>query len=159
LGKPCSGKSTLASKLSERLGCIHIGIPQILASALSGYRLITALKCDREEQESIKSKLSEENVEDVDGLKAKLDELELTMKDRAILIANLPRDELNTPETELPAEFMEAAEALLRGEAVSGEQLDRLFQVSLRQESYFKPAHSCPPACAHTTPGAPSEDY
>ncbi len=92
--------------------------------------MITALKCDREELEGIKLKLSEENVENAEGLKAKLDELELAIKERENNIANLPRDELNMPETEMPPEFTEAAEALLRGEAVSGEQLDRLFQVS-----------------------------
>jgi hypothetical protein len=109
--------------------------------------------------EGIKLKLSEENVENAEGLKAKLEELELAIKDSLNSIANLPRDELATPETEMPAEFMDAAEALLRGEAISGEQLDRLFQVSdppslarahRRPRMRPRPQH---PRC--TTRGAP----
>ena len=129
MGKPCSGKATLASKLSKVLGCVHIGIPQILTSALNGHRLITNVRKEREEAETIKLKLAEEGTENADELRKTLEELEVSIKAKEHEISQLPRDEENTAETEIPTEFTEAATVLLSGSAVSGEQLDRLFQV------------------------------
>ena len=100
-----------------------------MTSALNGYRLVTALKAELEEIESIKLKLANEAVENSEDLKKKFEELEISIKMKEEQIAELPRDELNTPETEIPSEFMEAAQNLLRGLAISGEELDRLFQV------------------------------
>ena len=129
MGKPCSGKATLASKLSKVFGCVHIGIPQILTSALNGHRLITNVRKEREEAETIKLKLAEEGTENADELRKTLEELEVSIKAKEHEISQLPRDEENTAETEIPTEFTEAATVLLSGSAVSGEQLDRLFQV------------------------------
>ena len=111
------------------MGCVHIGIPQILTSALNGHRLITNVRKEREEAETIKLKLAEEGTENADELRKTLEELEVSIKAKEHEISQLPRDEENTAETEIPTEFTEAATVLLSGSAVSGEQLDRLFQV------------------------------
>eukprot|EP00961_Rhodomonas_salina_P113291 1524158-Rhodomonas_salina.5 len=37
VGKPGAGKATLAAKLAEKLGAVHVGLPQILAQAMDSY--------------------------------------------------------------------------------------------------------------------------
>jgi hypothetical protein len=90
---------------------------------------MTSLKAEMVERDGINQKLRDEAAENSEDLKKRLEELDMSIKDKEEHIAQLPREEGTTPETEIPTEFMEAAAALLRGAAISGEQLDRLFQV------------------------------
>lgn len=67
LGKPGSGKATLAAKLAERLGVVHVGFSQIMSDALSADNLrlqvegkkaeLLSLDTIRQRQDAIRMKL------------------------------------------------------------------------------------------------------
>mmetsp|Transcript_43900 Transcript_43900/g.117206 ORF Transcript_43900/g.117206 Transcript_43900/m.117206 type:complete len:164 (+) Transcript_43900:1-492(+) len=115
-GKPGSGKATLASRLAERLGCVYVGLPQILSDALAGRKIASELEAARK-METVEGESPE------DGIASRIKQLEEEM-------ARLPRNEEETPESQIDAVFQSAASTLLRGEAVSGESLDQLIKVS-----------------------------
>ena len=56
MGKPGSGKATLAAKLADRLGVVHVGFMQIFSDALSADSIrlqIEGKKAERHELEDV----------------------------------------------------------------------------------------------------------
>jgi hypothetical protein len=111
------------------MGCVHIGLHQVLATALTGYRLVQLFHADQLLLESINNQLSAADCATPEDLQKSKEELESRIKETLVQISMQPRDELSTSETEIPAEFMEAAGILLNGGAVNEDLLERLFLV------------------------------